>query len=211
MGTVPVVIFTLFGMIFSGTLVVQTLFLAVSGQSLWDAVRLVSTPLHFLVFSGLYLGTMLYVRFTVFDGDEILLRQEVMTEWGVCALLHFDGSYESYVPSCGSMPPRDTSIAQWCITAFVLRGGFGCVFFVVNIGGVVTELRKYICPSSVKPVYVELAPVSLDTSNVNAADMNNVRQPTANSCVSDTEGCYITPAQLMLREGNIFGMNIENC
>lgn len=170
---VPTAMFTFLGLIFTLSIITKTVWLLLGGQSIWDTLRLVSTPLHFLLFSGIYIIALIILRFSVFAKQEVLHRDQVMLDWGACALAYFDGTTGSYVANCGAHPDRRTSIAVWCVTAFIIRGGFGFCFFMLNIHGVVAELAKYFCPSVVQPApYVELPPTSLDTNRAAPASLN---------------------------------------
>lgn len=115
------------------------------------------------------------IRVTLLSQSAVVDRQTDMLDWGVCSLAHFDGvSYSSYENSCGVSPTSHHSVISWCVTAFIVRGGFGFCFFMVNIHGVVTEIGKYFCPHAVSPApYVELTATTRKSTSARAAAQNN--------------------------------------
>jgi len=164
---VPVAISVFFGMVFTTTIFVQIVVLAVSGPSVWDSVRLVGNSASFMVYSGVYLVLLLCLRLTILSVTEVDLEMEASLRWGECALAHFEGSVASYAAICGPSPAHDLSTSFICGIAFLIRGGFGVAFFLVNLEGVVTETRKQFFPSFIEPAppYVELVPESRNTSD----------------------------------------------
>jgi hypothetical protein len=165
-GVLPVSVFTFLGFFFACAITVKTCILVAGGHSVWDLVRIVGTPVYFMMFSGSYLVLLLTSRMALMSEQAINHRENTVLAWGRCALALFDGTVESYAGTCGLNPRSNSSMLHWAAAIFATRGGFGLSFFLVNIGGVVVELRKIFFPSVVLPDgrYDELSAVSMPTS-----------------------------------------------
>jgi len=139
-----------------------------AGISELAGVRLLAIALNFLVFSGLYLVSLIFARFFLWESYADMSAS--VLEYGRCAMDHFDGTEESYYSICGQLPFRQHSFAEHVIHVVWSQAGIGIFFVVVNAEGIKRVALKYLCTQHISPdPYGELPAESATTSAFKSA------------------------------------------
>lgn len=167
---VPVLVATTIGFVFFAAVVVKLIILIRApseGISLTDGAHFTGTSLKYMIFASLYFWTLLV--FSMFYIDTESIRNELMLDWGKCALSHYDGTdKESYISICGSYAGNQGLFDRTCFFVAWSQGGFGFFFFYLNLEGWLRSVRGLLRAFKVLPydAYIELPPTVPSSSSV---------------------------------------------
>lgn len=165
-----------------------------------DYSKFARTSLRFLVFSGLYLVSLVLNRFLLWQSFSS--KTQSILDYGRCALQYFTGTEESYISECGALPSRIIPFGEQMFVVVWSHAGLGIFFFVVNVESLVEVTnRLFLSNSVVVPDGYELPASSAATSEYKSSHMTStMRAEVALSATGHAASSTLTVLELeMLR------------